>query len=362
MSFQTPKPKALNLTPATSVTSSLSSRSEPPSPVAFNLLSIYDVSVNPPESLPDQENPIFFTVTIRNNMTGAVWVIKRRYSAFDALKNELWWRRVATAVKIGLPPKVPPPGHNLKALRSRANGLEAWATQVLQQPDALRLASVIAFFGRTRATTHARTAFYCTLIVAHRFYSSFSLSLSAHAVDAPCDASELAEAETAIDHLQARSRMASVSNSPNNFHLAMAGSASSPTGRSNRSLASYLLAAVILPLAFLAGLQKYPEAAPAIAAAVNPYTAPSYTYLADLAPTLPAVDYNAILTSPYTSFKNYVSPPPPPPPPPKTPIHAIVRKIKAFLKNNKHAQTIGKKLKSINMRPSNVAVEVPIGA
>ena len=177
MSFQTPKPKALNLTPATSVTSSLSSRSEPPSPVAFNLLSIYDVSVNLPESLPDQENPIFFTVTIRNNMTGAVWVIKRRYSAFDALKNELWWRRVATAVKIGLPPKVPPPGHNLKALRSRANGLEAWAAQVLQQPDALRLASVIAFFGRTRATTHARTAFYCTLIVAHRFYSSFSLSL-----------------------------------------------------------------------------------------------------------------------------------------------------------------------------------------
>ena len=139
MSFQTPKPKALNLTPATSVTSSLSSRSEPPSPVAFNLLSIYDVSVNPPESLPDQENPIFFTVTIRNNMTGAVWVIKRRYSAFDALKNELWWRRVATAVKIGLPPKVPPPGHNLKALRSRANGLEAWAAQVLQRAgDAAR--------------------------------------------------------------------------------------------------------------------------------------------------------------------------------------------------------------------------------
>ena len=360
MSFQTPKPKALNLTPATSVTSSLSSRSEPPSPVAFNLLSIYDVSVNPPESLPDQENPIFFTVTIRNNMTGAVWVIKRRYSAFDALKNELWWRRVATAVKIGLPPKVPPPGHNLKALRSRANGLEAWATQVLQQPDALRLASVIAFFGRTRAATHAHSILLHTHCCSPFLF--VLLSLSAHAVDAPCDASELAEAETAIDHLQARSRMASVSNSPNNFHLAMAGSASSPTGRSNRSLANYLLAAVILPLAFLAGLQKYPEAAPAIAAAVNPYTAPSYTYLADLAPTLPAIDYNALLTSPYTSFKNYVNPPPPPPPPPKTPIHAIVRKIKAFLKNNKHAQTIGKKLKSINMRPSNVAVEVPIGA
>ena len=86
---------------------------------------------------------------MRNNLLGFEWVVERRYSAFDALKNELWWKRVALAVKPELlPPKTPPPGYDLEMLRERAAQLEVWASLLIQQNDALRMPSVMAFFAR----------------------------------------------------------------------------------------------------------------------------------------------------------------------------------------------------------------------
>ena len=75
----------------------------------------------------------------------------RRYSAFEALKNELWWKRIARDVKPELfPPKNPQPQQDLEKLRARAAALETWASLVLRQPDALRTPAVIALFRRAR--------------------------------------------------------------------------------------------------------------------------------------------------------------------------------------------------------------------
>jgi hypothetical protein len=70
--------------------------------------------------------------------------LTRRIIAVDALQTELWWRGLAP--EEGLPPKHPPPGHDLLQLAIRARGLEEWAADVLSKDDALRLPSVTAFF------------------------------------------------------------------------------------------------------------------------------------------------------------------------------------------------------------------------
>ena len=55
---------------------------------------------------------------------------------------------------------------------------------------------------------------------------------------------------------------------------------------------------------------------------------------------------NASPAATYKAFMKWYNPPPPPPPP-KTPLHALVRAVKRFLKNNKQMKAIGRKL---NMR------------
>ena len=62
------------------------------------------------------------------------------------------WVRLTPVQGLGdpdmLPPKSPPPGHDLDKLRERALGLEAFASKLLQQPGAVCTAVVISFFKR----------------------------------------------------------------------------------------------------------------------------------------------------------------------------------------------------------------------
>ena len=271
---------------------------------------------------PPTFGPVFFDVHMRNNLLGFEWVVERRYSAFDALKNELWWKRVALAVKPELlPPKTPPPGYDLEMLRERATQLEVWASLLIQQNDALRMPSVMAFFARA-SPRGPNARHHPTTPLALRPHRSSARHSRGLAVDPPRNADgledELREAEAAIVRLQAASRGHAARNakSGEDFGTSPRGKGA-VTHKSSRGLVFMLIASLLLPVALGFGLQAYPDAAPSLAASVAPYTTPSYTYL----------------SARIQSWQEAPAPPPPPPPPPrKNALRAIVRGVKRFLK------------------------------
>ena len=113
---------------------------------------LFTVKVAPP-ALPTGDEPISFVITVHDALRGTSWLIDKRYSAFDGLKNLLWWQRVAMSAHPLLPPKHPQPGRDAKKLEERAAGLEAWANEVLRgcHGDGRVPSSVASFFQLPRS-------------------------------------------------------------------------------------------------------------------------------------------------------------------------------------------------------------------
>ena len=93
-----------------------------------------------------EDHPVFFLMTVSRGVSE--WTVERRYSAFDALQTELFFRRLGKPrIAADFPAKHPPPKRDAKKLAQRAAALEAWAAAVLEHDDCLGLACVITFFG-----------------------------------------------------------------------------------------------------------------------------------------------------------------------------------------------------------------------
>ena len=90
------------------------------------------------------KQPVHFAVTVVDRLRATEWIVERRYSAFDTLQRDLWWKGLAPDT--GLPPKKPPPGYDLAKLRARAAGLEAWAADLLSKDASLHSPAVQKFF------------------------------------------------------------------------------------------------------------------------------------------------------------------------------------------------------------------------
>ena len=92
--------------------------SPPASPLPAAGPPLYTVRVRVPAELPSS-GPVFFAVTVKQSGANNEWVVDRRYSAFEALKTELWWKQIAKAVSPDLfPPKFPPPNFDAEASAS----------------------------------------------------------------------------------------------------------------------------------------------------------------------------------------------------------------------------------------------------
>ena len=147
-------PTARSPTDTASMTSSVDSPSSLSTGDGITASKLYSVKISVPSEMPTTDPTrlvapvVLFDVVVRHNLTGREWTVARRYSAFDELKNKLWWARSGgREVDDSLmPPKQPNPGLDVEKLRTRAAGLEEWASAVLEQPAALREPCAIAFF------------------------------------------------------------------------------------------------------------------------------------------------------------------------------------------------------------------------
>jgi len=115
-------------------------------PTVVAQYTVVHVSAPEEEALQASAGPVFFSVTVRNVQSGALWTISRRYNAFEALarklESEKWWR----AIQRELPPKWPAPGRNMSQLQKRAVLLQAWALAVLGEPKAVAMHDTVVFF------------------------------------------------------------------------------------------------------------------------------------------------------------------------------------------------------------------------
>jgi len=246
--------------PTATVRSSTASAETFPSPLSTpsHELVKYSVTVAAPEVI-RTEDPVFYTLTVHNNLRGTSWTVQRRFSQFDELNHILWWQRAGIDPEL-FPPKLPPPGHDVFKLRIRAAALEAWASQVLRVAS-LGLPALVAFFQ----------------------------------LDPPRDGcattdEEVREAEAAIVRLQAMGRgysARSLTASPARRRAERTRtSAPQPRARTTRVCGGFvalLCASLLLPVLMLGGsLQCSPHNSHSVAAAIAPFTPPLPARLARL--------------------------------------------------------------------------------
>lgn len=104
---------------------------------------LYSVTVETPKDLPST-GAVYFTITVTSQLRGVEWVVERRFSDFDSLRGDLFFR---FGVHNKFPAKAPDPGYDTLLLAERAEALQAWSQELLENDRSLKSAAVLAFFG-----------------------------------------------------------------------------------------------------------------------------------------------------------------------------------------------------------------------
>ena len=141
----------------------------PPESVASSLEpgDLYSVCVAPAVGPP----PNIYSVTVRNNLSARKWSLERRRPSFEALRDELWGRRITLDGA-----DVLPQGYDVLDLRQplaadrdeEAQHLESWSAAVLRSPAAVELPAVMAFFYLDFPTSSMYTSVAAGLAEAQR--------------------------------------------------------------------------------------------------------------------------------------------------------------------------------------------------
>lgn len=128
----------------------------------------FKVKVVPPaKSFGIFSGPVYYEVKV-STMTDS-WTVRRRYTEFEELKTELWWKNLGRNVE--LPAKHPAPGDDRAMLAKRAYGLQRWSAAVLQDERACKLGPCVKFFGLHRApetvTKRTKAFWFIVLMIAY---------------------------------------------------------------------------------------------------------------------------------------------------------------------------------------------------